>query len=785
LDYPAYKVIVVDNGSSDGSIDWLQCNAPEVRVIALDQNIGFADAVNLAFDNAPTQLFAVLNNDMVVDSQWLRELVEALRRVPQRAAATSKFLFFKPFITISFTASTPFSVSPSELLANHAYKKFFVENGRIAGDDIWSVEAANSMHSMSVKVPCEIGLRLPIACSAMPDEEVLGSVRVALNGVPMMRAKVGTELMLDADTLAEAGRWVVNNAGSMETSEDVVGDRGFGQYDVGQFEVEENVDYLCGGSFIVNRSALLGKPLFIGDLFAYYEDTELSVRLRQGGFRIGYAPRSVVYHKHAATSQEKSLFFHQMIERNYSAFYARKRGDFRAITQVDRKKGQLNHLSHFYATNEASSDHELALSTVYPKVISQLDNLLEAMVQGREFHGSHRALRIAVYNSYWSTAGGGELHALNVAKALSRFGIVDLVAESDFDLPKLAVRFDLPAERFRKVLLANLGEADTAAYDVFVNSTFASNLASKARRSYYIVSFPHQWATKEVLSAYTFLPNSLFTNHWCRAFWGDCVMTKLLYPLVRPVCDSVHLDKKCKVILNVGRFFPDGHSKMQHEMVETFRQLVHKYPEFSDWTLVCAGGLDNSRAECVDYFKAIAAAAEDINIKLLPNATRSELDELYAKAALYWHATGFGKDASLTPDEFEHFGISTVEAMSAGCIPIVIHGAGQSEIVNDDAFGSTFYYRNDWIEKSAMWMGKFTKDTCAFETALQAAAKAAARFGPGHFDEQISAILADVASTDAAFDRNNPASDFTSKGYWRFSGNHSCAPIKSGRKTLR
>ena len=57
---------------------------------------------------------------------------------------------------------------------------------------------------------------------------------------------------------------------------------------------------------------------------------------------------------------------------------------------------------------------------------------------------------------------------------------------------------------------------------------------------------------------------------------------------------------------------------------------------------------------------------------------------LYGKSSIYWHATGYGED---NPKKFEHFGISTVEAMAAECIPVVINLGGQPEIVEQSVNG--------------------------------------------------------------------------------------------------
>ena len=56
----------------------------------------------------------------------------------------------------------------------------------------------------------------------------------------------------------------------------------------------------------------------------------------------------------------------------------------------------------------------------------------------------------------------------------------------------------------------------------------------------------------------------------------------------------------------------------------------------------------------------------------------------YKLAKIYWHASGFGEDLETHPEKAEHFGITTVEAMINGLVPIVIDAGGQKEIVVQD-----------------------------------------------------------------------------------------------------
>ena len=66
--------------------------------------------------------------------------------------------------------------------------------------------------------------------------------------------------------------------------------------------------------------------------------------------------------------------------------------------------------------------------------------------------------------------------------------------------------------------------------------------------------------------------------------------------------------------------------------------------------------------------------------RVLANLERSRLRQLYAQARIFWHAAGYG-ECDERPELSEHFGMATVEAMSAGCIPVVINKGGQPEIV--------------------------------------------------------------------------------------------------------
>lgn len=92
--YKRFEVIVVDNGSRDGSVALLKRDYPEVRLVALEENRGFAGGVNAGIRQAKGEIIALLNNDTSADPDWLLEIEKAMAENPQAGMAASKILLF-------------------------------------------------------------------------------------------------------------------------------------------------------------------------------------------------------------------------------------------------------------------------------------------------------------------------------------------------------------------------------------------------------------------------------------------------------------------------------------------------------------------------------------------------------------------------------------------------------------------------------------------------------------------------------------------------------------------
>ena len=87
---PEAEVVVADNGSTDGSMEWLEREYPQVRRIVLDKNYGFAEGYNQALARVEAEYYVLLNNDVEVTGGWLRILLDYMDLHPEVAACQPK-----------------------------------------------------------------------------------------------------------------------------------------------------------------------------------------------------------------------------------------------------------------------------------------------------------------------------------------------------------------------------------------------------------------------------------------------------------------------------------------------------------------------------------------------------------------------------------------------------------------------------------------------------------------------------------------------------------------------
>ncbi len=87
-----FQIIVVDNGSSDGSVSLLKENYKDIKLIELKENTGFSGAVNVGIRSAKTEYVILLNNDTTVHKEFIISLVSAMKKNPRLFSVSAKML---------------------------------------------------------------------------------------------------------------------------------------------------------------------------------------------------------------------------------------------------------------------------------------------------------------------------------------------------------------------------------------------------------------------------------------------------------------------------------------------------------------------------------------------------------------------------------------------------------------------------------------------------------------------------------------------------------------------
>jgi GT2 family glycosyltransferase len=193
--YFPFEVIMVDNASDDGSVEYVQQNFPEVKIATQSTNRGFAGGTNAGILRAAGEFILTLNNDTIIASNFIDELAKTMMSDPSVGMCASKMIF---------------------------------PNGKI-------------------------------------------------NSTAICISRSGAA-------------W----------------DRGMGEPDNGQYDMQEEVFGACAGAALYRFSMLEEIGLFDEDFFLYMEDVDLAFRARLSGWKCIYVPTARVIHVHGGTSKTGS-----------------------------------------------------------------------------------------------------------------------------------------------------------------------------------------------------------------------------------------------------------------------------------------------------------------------------------------------------------------------------------------------------------------------------------------------------------------------------------------------
>lgn len=321
-------------------------------------------------------------------------------------------------------------------------------------------------------------------------------------------------------------------------------------------------------------------------------------------------------------------------------------------------------------------------------------------------------MKIGLYSPFASgTMGGGERYLLTIAACLLPEHEVDLI------LPSVPAGLK---EKFVKSFNLNLAKLNllagpfgpgrstwerwqfTKKYDVFYYMTDGSFFLSHSRRNivHFMIPFNRPAGLIQRLKLLTW-PIKTTHSRFCREALERIWRIKINYVQWGAV-ETTQFKPLAKqnLIINVGRWFTPKHNqhcKRQDFLAAAFKKLCDQ--GLKDWRLALIGPVEPGR-ENLDYFKQVKKLSKGYPIDLLPATDFKSLVKLYGQAKIYWHATGYGTDAATNPQASEHFGISTIEAMASGAVPVVINQGGQPEIVNQGIDGLLWQTQSELMNQT-------------------------------------------------------------------------------------
>src|SRR5882724_7431680 len=306
-------------------------------------------------------------------------------------------------------------------------------------------------------------------------------------------------------------------------------------------------------------------------------------------------------------------------------------------------------------------------------------------------------MRIGIYDPYFDDLGGGEKYMMTIAECLAKQHQVDLFWDIKEDLYELLQRFSLNLHNVsltKNIFSAKVGFWEkliaTSHYDVIIFLSDGSIPFTFSKKLFLHLQQPlkhiavSSWKKKLKRSKITAIfYNSQFTKSFNEKILPG-LKSFVIYP---PVPLKIKIIAKENIILHVGRFRVKNVGitdyKKQGVMIEVFKQMTDQ-KKIKNWKFIIAASV---KKEDEETFALLKKNAKGYPIEFFVNKSNDDLWDIYNKAKIYWHASGFGEDLNKHPEYAEHFGISTVEAMGAGAVPIVINAGGQKEIITENKNG--------------------------------------------------------------------------------------------------
>lgn len=363
-------------------------------------------------------------------------------------------------------------------------------------------------------------------------------------------------------------------------------------------------------------------------------------------------------------------------------------------------------------------------------------------------------MKILFYDWALHTIGGGQKFNCKIIEHLLKKHDVDIVTLFPIDLKQLEKFYSVNLSKAKIITLYPNSSLNPALlkiiaskrvshlsrnYDLFFNGDAQESVKPKAKQNimychffeplwyrpskgfidffkllfiYLLRKFKGNYAKR-----YSIYCNSLYTKGWLKKLWN--VNSEIIYPPVD--IPKIKKLKKENIILSTGRISPD---KNYEFVIDVFKEA---YSSLKNYKLIICGKSDN-----VVYLDKLKKMSKNLPVEFLTDVSDESLKKIYSKSKIFIQAKGMDNNDKRFPGLVEHFGMTSAEAMSYGCIPLLLNKGGYTEIVNKN---TGFIFNNK--EEAVKSLVKLISNKKLLESMCKAGIQRAKKFSLERMQKEI------------------------------------------------
>ena len=388
---------------------------------------------------------------------------------------------------------------------------------------------------------------------------------------------------------------------------------------------------------------------------AYYEDADLCSRLRNHFGTICLVANAKVHHMEGGTGSKNTFI---------------------------KNLGDINREKYLHAIKS----HERKLLN---------------LTRDRINFTNHNEEVLVVFSPYDLTYGGGEKYLFGLIQYLEKkYSKIIISGPNPYSNLRLRQLTEIMGFKFRAEFITYDKLENIKNIELFIALTNykSPTVRGIGKKNIYICQFPFESLRSEkesieILEGYSnALVYSQFVKNELISKIPKSVEVNILSPYVS--IGNLEVKKVRNKITTIGRFFVGGHNKRHDFLIEEFSKL---YKNYKDIELNIIGTTMPDEMH-MNHLTHLQNMAKGMPIRFHVNIDEEDVKKILSESEFYWHATGINENIKINPERFEHFGISIVEAMRYGCIPIVPGYGGPLEILGDELIDLTFKNSNQFQE---------------------------------------------------------------------------------------